>query len=218
VLLSLGAAGCGTGVKSSDSTSSSSTAGIEAGSVTTRIIPPGQRLRGDGDADNPSDIDGNGDIDARKDSDNDFPVPASYKFPDGDDKIVFAYGHPPSGTDRLAISSIVRHYYAAASAGDGAAACSLLSSSIAGSVAEDYGQAPGPSYLQGGKTCKAVMSMLFRHFHEQLAEAITVVEVRVKRNDAQVVFGSRAMPASSIFLIRRGGSWKVQALLGQPLP
>lgn len=223
VLLGLGTAACGGAGKVTGSTARVSTDATETNTRTTSsVIPPGQHLRGDGDADNPTDIDGNGDSDSASvggpDNDNDNPTRASYRFPDNDDKATFAYGHPPSAAERRVISSAVKRYYAAASVGDGAAACSLLLPSIVRSVPEDYGQAAGPSYLRGAKTCQAVMSMLFQHFHEQLAEAITVVEVRDKGSSAQVVLSSRAMPASSIFLVRQGSSWKFPQLIGQPLP
>ncbi|MGA9876285.1 MAG: hypothetical protein WBQ21_10790 [Solirubrobacteraceae bacterium] len=224
-LLGLSAIGCGaTGNagKPSSTVSSHSDAKTETGSITTSAIPPGQSVRGDGDADNPEDIDGNGDSDSASvggpDNDNDSPTPQSYDFPDEDDKSTFAYGRKPNGVLGNAIASTIKRYYAAASAEDGAAACSLLLPSFAGAVPEDYGQTGGPSYLRGNKTCQAVLSTLFRHLHAQLAEAIKVVEVRVKGGTAQVVFSSRSMPASHIFLLREGNSWKVSALLGQPLP
>ncbi len=190
--------------------------------TTSSVIPPGQYLRGDGDADNPNDIDGNGDSDSASvggsDTDNDNPTRQSYNFPDDDDKVTFAYGRPPTPAEKHAIARVARSYYAAASANNGAAACSSLVPSIARSIPEAYGQVSGPSYLRGGKTCQAIMSMLFKHFHTELAEAITVVEVRVKGSGAQVVLSSRKMRASSISLARQDGSWRVAVLLGQPLP
>jgi hypothetical protein len=221
VLLGLCAAGCGSSsgkaLSSSHSTASTTTASAEGHTLTSTVIPPGQRLRGDGDADNPADIDGNGDLD-KTDHDNDYPVPASYKLPDADDKAVFAYGHRPSAGASRAISSLVKRYYAIASAADGAKACSMLLPTFAASLAEDYGQPGGPSYLRGDKTCQAIMSMLFKHVHQQLAEAIQIIEVRVDGGSARVIFGSRTMPASEIFLTRAGSSWRVEQLLGQPLP
>jgi hypothetical protein len=223
-LLGLGTTACG-GARRADgssSSASSTTVATETGSTTSSVIPPGQPVRGDGDADNPSDLDGNGDSDSAAvggpDADNDNPTRASHDFPDTDDKATFVYGHPPSAAAARAISRVVERYYAAASAGNGAEACSLLLPSLARSVSADYGGDGGPPYLHGAKTCKAVLSLLFQRFREELAEAITVVEVRVKGNKAQVIFSSRKMPASSIFLERRGSSWKLLVLIGQPLP
>jgi hypothetical protein len=221
-LLSIGATACGgarnvTGSAPRASSDAHAATSAPLTTITSSLIPRGQSLRGDGDADNPGDLDGNGDRDS-SDSDSDGPTPESYNFPDKDDKATFAYGHSASGPETRALRGIVKRYYAAASSGDGAAACSLLLPSLARSVPEDYSKVSGPSYLRGGKTCQAVMSMLFRHFRKQLAEAITVVGVRVEGSTAQAVFSSRRMPASNILLMRQGSSWKVASILGQPLP
>lgn len=226
VLIALGAGACGGVLKDGGSAahpvSESSEASAQPTATTSSVIPPGQSLRGDGDADNPSDIDGNGDSDSASvggpDNDNDAPTRASYDFPDSDDRAIFVYGRPPSAVTRRAITNLVKRYYAAASSDDGAAACPMISPGLAGSVAEDYGQAPGPSYLRGGRTCPAVMSKLFQHYRGQLQEAITVVAVRVDGGEAHTVISSRRMPASVVFLVRRVGSWRLQELLGQPLP
>lgn len=217
-LLVLGAGGCGgSGVSSSGSTSSPVVKSAPVHIVTTSVIPRGQHLRGDGDADNPGDIDGNGDVDTT-DTDSDYPTSASYKFPDADDRTTFAYGHPASGPDARVIAGVVKRYYAAASASDGAAACLLLLPSFARSVPEAYGENGGPSYLHGAKSCPVLTSMLFRHFHKELAEPITIVEARVEGSNAQVVLSSRKLPASHIFLAHQGRSWRIQELLSQPLP
>jgi hypothetical protein len=220
MLLTLGVVACGSAGKAPGSAlqARSQTGTVGSGEfymVTTSVIPPGQSLRGDSDADNPSDTDGNGDVD--KDGDNDNPTPQSYKFPDEDDKATFAYGHPTGTAEGRTIKAVVQSYYAAAAKSNGVAACALLYPSLAGAIAEDYGQA-GPAYLRGGKTCQAVMSMLFKHSHEELAEAITVVDVRLSGERAQAILSSRSMPASNIFLHRNGDSWKVDSLLGKPLP
>ncbi|HEX4837076.1 MAG TPA: hypothetical protein VFV03_00920 [Solirubrobacteraceae bacterium] len=188
--------------------------------ITTSAIPPGQAIRGDGDTDNPADTDGNGDFDPGQDKDSDGPTLESYRFPDRDDKPTFAYGHPANAAEERAITSLVRRYYAAAAASEGASACAMLLPSLARAVPESYGHgSAGPEYLQTGRTCQAVVSLLFEHFHQQLAEAIQVVNVRTNgRNHAQVVIGSRTMPASEIYLERQGSSWKVEQLLGQTLP
>jgi hypothetical protein len=221
-LLAGAASGCsdegkGGGSPSAPKQTGSTTAKRVIPILTSSTIPPGQRLRGDGDADNPRDFDGNGDGDGSEDHDQDYPVPAGYRLPDSDDRAIFAYGHPPSAGERAAIGRVVKRYYVAASAGDGATACSLLPASLARSLPEDYGRSSGPAYLRGARTCQAIASKLFARMHEQLAEAITIVEVRVKGSSAQVVLSSRKMPASDIQLLRQDGAWKVEELIGQPL-
>jgi hypothetical protein len=218
-VLALGVAACGDAKKATGSTALSSSA-PGSGSVpiiTSSVIPPGQSLRGDGDSDNPSDIDGNGDEDGSNDGDDDNPTRASYRLPDADDRAMFAYGHPVNAAQTRTLSAIVKRYYAAGAKGDGAAACSLLGPSVASSLPEDYGGVSGPPYLRGGRSCQEIMSKLFRHFRGELGEAITVLRVRVKGAEARVLFSSRKMRASAMSLRREGGSWRIQELIGQVL-
>jgi hypothetical protein len=225
-LLGLGAVACGgaahVGGSSSSTASDSAAASAQTEPITTSVIPPGQGLRGDGDADNPNDVDGNGDSDSARvggpDTDTDNPVPASYRLPDEDDRATFAYGHAPSPAVERTIAGIVERYFAAAAAQAGVTACSLLSQGLARSVAQDYGRAPGPLYLRGGKTCSSVLSMLFRHLHGELAAAVKVLQVRLDGTGAQVVFSSSKMRASDVVLTEQGGSWRIEGLLGRPLP
>lgn len=217
LLLGLGALGCGQA-----SSGKAEPRGLyvpdETRTIITKLIPPGQHLRGDGDADNPSDVDGNGDADGNGDVDNDNPTPESYRLPDSDDAAIFSYGHAPDADDRRAITTIVKHYYAAATAENGFLACSLLLPSVEQLVPSEYGGGGGPAYLRGDKTCHGVLSMLFAHLHDQLTEGADVVSVRVAGNEAQVVVSSRKLRASYLTLQRQGDSWRVRGLLGQPLP
>ncbi len=222
-LLCIGMGACGGASSTGVSTAGVSRHAVrshEAATViTSSTIPPGQSLRGDGDADNPSDIDGNGDIDrGGYDDDNDNPTLQSYHFPDGDDRATFAYGHPPGNAARKAISSVVRRYYAAAAADNGASACALLLPSLARSVPESYGSALGLSHPRRAKTCPVVLSTLFRGYSEQLAKPIELVDVRVKGGSAQAILSSRTMRASNTFLMRQGGSWRLLQVLAEPLP
>jgi hypothetical protein len=188
----------------------------ERGTIVTSTIPPGQKFRGDGDADNPGDIDGNGDIDP-EDHDSDYPVPSSYRLPDEDDRPVFSYGRAPRAGDRAAIAAAIERYYSTAAAGNGNGACLQLLPSLAAAVPSTYGQA-GPHYLRGEKTCAAILSTLFSHFHGELSEPVDIVAIRVKGAAAKVVLSSRKMRANSILLEHRGGAWRMQQMLGQPLP
>jgi hypothetical protein len=218
-LLGMSAVACGGTRAGTRSTTSSPPTTTEARftTTTTSLIPSGQALRGDGDADNPNDIDGNGDSDrfspGGTDGDSDSPTRASYDLPDHDDKPTYAFGNRPDAATTGAIATLVKRYYAAASAGDGSAACAMMTPSFARAVPEDYG-----SSYAGYKTCPAIMSLLFKQARQQLAEPITVLKVRVNGSTGQAIFSSRKMPASSIFLARQGGSWKVVQLIGSPLP
>jgi hypothetical protein len=185
--------------------------------LTTSAIPPGQHLRGDGDADNPGDIDGNGDIDP-EDGDSDYPVPNSYRLPDEDDKATYAYGHRPTAALAHTIESVVKRYFNAALVSDGAIACSLLPAGLASSAAGDYGQSSGSASQHGAGACGAAISMLFQRSHNQLSEAITVLEVRLDGSNAQVILSSKKMPAGEVHLARQGSSWKMLQLMALPLP
>lgn len=189
-----------------------------AKTITTSSIPAGQAVRGDGDADNPKDLDGNGDQDTT-DEDDDSPTPDSYRFPDSDDRKTLAFGRAPSAAERRAIANTAQRYYAAGSAGDGATACSLIIPSLSRSLVEDYGHgSAAPSYLQAARSCSAVLHLLFGHFRSQLTEPIRVFSVRVEGHVAQAVIASRVMRASTIYLQRIGRYWMVRELYGSALP
>jgi hypothetical protein len=190
--------------------------------TTSNVIPPGQPVRGDGDADNPTDIDGNGDSDSAAvggaDQDNDSPTRASYDFPDADDRATFTYGHAPSAMDVRAIVRLVKRYYAAAAAGDGGRACALMLPAFAISVGQDFGRGNGPTYLGAGTNCPSVLELEFAHVRGELTEAVRVFSVRVHGIRAQAIVSSRRLRASSIDAVRQGGVWKIDALVGVPLP
>jgi hypothetical protein len=119
-----------------------------------------------------------------------------------------------SAADKLAVATVVKRYYAALAAGDGVTACSMILSNLARSAPEDYGQAPGPSFLRGGKTCPAIIVLLSKHFHARLADAVEVTSVHVNRHSAVALLHSATLPASVFDLEREGGVWKVGGLLG----
>jgi hypothetical protein len=228
-LLGAGFAGCGGGRAAGGFTARvapRASAPAQAATITTSSIPQGQAVRGDSDADNPSDIDGNGDNDLKttsadrytSDGDNDNPTPESYRYPDRDDKATLAYGRAPSQAERLKIVSVLTRYYAAAVKADGSTACALLFPPVAKAVPEDYGSGAGPAYLRGGKTCAAVLTRLFAHDRAELTPAPKPLSVRVKGAAAEAVLASRAMPASLLYLRHQGGSWFLQGLLAAPLP
>jgi hypothetical protein len=224
-LLGTGVNACGGAHQAAKATTGSSSAAATAESTTsttTSVIPPGQVVRGDGDADNPSDIDGNGDSDAAvlggPDTDKDNPTPQGYRFPDSDDRASFLYGHQPSAAAERAIEGIVTRYYRAASVGNGATACALLLPSLARSVPESYGGPSAPTYLRGAKTCSAALSDLFEHSHQELAATVEVFAVRVAGNAAHAIFSSRTLRAGEITLTRQKGAWALVEVLGNPLP
>jgi hypothetical protein len=163
--------------------------------------PRGGYLRGDGDVD---------DADGR----------------DEDNYRISHYGHVVSAAQERAIATLVRRYYAAGVAGDGATACSLIYPSLAnspslGEAAEAaYPPAPGVPPLRG-ESCARIMSSLFKEDHRRLAADIDGMEVtsmRVKGNKGVVLLGFRTTPERQIPVRRRHARWKIDALLDEELP
>lgn len=136
--------------------------------------------------------------------------------PGGNDDDIPAYGHEASAADRLAVTKLVKRYYAAVAAEDGKAACGLLVPVLAAAVPEDYGRAPGPVYARGN-TCATVLSKLFRHLHASAAAfaATEVTDVRIYRNHGFAELHSKVTPNGEIFVERQGGPWRVGVTLGK---
>src|SRR5690242_11761264 len=95
--------------------------------------------------------------------------PARDRDDDGDknddDAHVLYWGRAATGADQQAITTLIKRYYAAAAAEDGAQACSLLVPFVAEAVPENYGHQPGLH----GRSCAVVMSKFFRQRHHLLA-------------------------------------------------
>jgi hypothetical protein len=137
-------------------------------------------------------------------------------FPNDDTKSTSAPQYVPTPTDKRAVAELVKRYYAAALAGDGVKGCSMLYSVFAKAVAEDYGQVPSLSYLHGAKTCAALMSRVFDHFHSQLAAQVPVLRVtavRFKGARGVAVLSFKDMPTLLLPVEREHGVWRVDQLL-----
>ncbi len=96
---------------------------------------------------------------------------------DDDAQIVY-YGRAAQGAERAAVVALVRRYYAAALAGDGAAGCPLLSPQTREQLVEEDG---GTAKLRG-HSCPTVLTKLFATEHRELAHkspGMTVQAVRV---------------------------------------
>lgn len=126
------------------------------------------------------------------------------------------YGHVAGATDRQAVTTLVKRYYATAVAGDGAKACTMIYSTLEEAVPNDYGKPPGRPELKG-KTCAVVLSKLFRDRREQPTTDLTTIQVTGVRVDGDRGFAllrSRTMPAGEIGVERETGEWKIDSLLG----
>jgi hypothetical protein len=185
---------------------------------------PQPPLRNDGDHEEPGDEDHDNNHDtgtANNPSSIDpyldyLPPANNHAYHDEDDQSPVEFGHPAGPGEMHAIDALVKRYYAAAAAGDGAQACSLMQPQFAKAVPNDYGRL-GASYLRGGKTCAGVLSLLFKHFHRELTAAIQVTDARVSGPVALAFFGSRVMRASQISLRREGGAWTISQVFGSVL-
>lgn len=131
---------------------------------------------------------------------------------DDDGKVLF-YGHAADAGDRNASSTLVKRYFAAAAAENGAQACALLVRFVAESVPEEDGHSP----QLHGKTCAVVMSKLFKLHHKPLAAknaSLRVLAVRVEGQKALVVLGFPNIPEVRQITARRvAGTWRLLDLL-----
>lgn len=154
---------------------------------------------------------------ADRDMDNDIGAPSD----DTNNNSTLHFGHAANASDRRAIASLIRRYYATALAQDGAEACSLLYSTVAEGAPEDYGLSPpGPPYMRG-TTCPAVMNGLFKHFHAQLAADVSklqVASVRLVERHGIAVLAFGSMPERRISVKREGRTWRVETLYDSELP
>lgn len=177
---------------------------LHAFALTGRSLP-----RSDGDGDNPKDSDSRGDPDPY-DGDDDRPIPASRKFPDADDWVALSVGRAADRGESRSIASVVERYFAAARAGNGAIACSMMLPEAASAVAQE-------SSVKH-QACKVALSALFKAHRHELSAVVKVVDVRLEAGGrAEVVFGSSTMPASLTFLERQDGSWKIDQALGMEI-
>ncbi|MFZ2114909.1 MAG: hypothetical protein WAU77_14395 [Solirubrobacteraceae bacterium] len=153
------------------------------------------------------------------DKDNDVGAPSD----DTNNNQVSDFGHAASEPYRRAITALVKRYYAAALADDGAKACSMIYSTLAESVPEDYGGAshqPLPAPYLRGETCAAVLTGLFKHLHAQLTVEVPKLEVarvRVEEHHALVLLRFGKLPERQIPVAREGRIWRMEELLDSEL-
>jgi hypothetical protein len=195
LLLLSGACGGGTGKVASSSSSGSHT-GTDKGTsdIHAPVATPRSYSRNDGD----KDFD-----DARGYRDNS----------KNDDRTLFAtYGKRANPNDARAVTALVKRYYAAAAAGDGARACSLLDSSLADALAPEQRQS-APATREA---CARAISPLLHQQHQHLiaddVSTMVVTSIHVKGNLGLAALGFRTMPEGEIVVEREGKAWKVDAL------
>lgn len=201
LLLSV-AAGCGgaTGGSSSPAPTSKITATRSAATNTdSASAAPAPRgyLKEDGDVDG-----------------DDGPHPSNAGQDDG---ILFATYHKrASPAETRAIGRLVKRYYAASAAGQGARACALLNAGLAAGLADSAGRS------SAGGTCAASLAPLLaqqrRHLAAEEPATMVVNGVYLKGNLGRVVVGFRRAPEGQINIMREGHAWKINALFDYEMP
>jgi hypothetical protein len=154
------------------------------------------------------------------DFDNDSPAMQNKGYRDGDDRAFVTWGSPARAGDVRAVTSLVKRYYAAAAADNGAQACLLIYTLFAEAIPEDYGQPPGPVALRGS-TCAVVLTKLFSQQHARVAAenaSLEVTGVRVMGGQGRALLGFTSSPAAFLQLHRERDRWMVGGIIGNPLP
>jgi hypothetical protein len=153
------------------------------------------------------------------DGDNDDENGRQHKSTANDDAATLAeYGHPVAAAERRQIEAVVKRYYAAAVAGNGAVGCSLLFSSLAAALANGQSQ----STPSGRAACAAAAAKMFdeKHQHWVSDEVATMVvpSVNVRGQFGLAVLGFHTQPEGKILVQREGHAWKLGALLDSEMP
>jgi hypothetical protein len=203
-LLTIALVGFGLSACASTKTSASSTAAVTTDEITSSSKPvtvPPAPAETKADADKDNDLGAAGE-DTRNNG-------------------VLDYGHAASVSEQQAIAKLLKHYYAAATAENGAVACTMIYSTLAESVAEDYGHTPpGPIYSHG-RTCPEVMTRMFAHFHPQLTlelPKLRVAHVRLVEHHGLAILSFGTLPERQISVAREGKTWKVETVLDSEIP
>jgi hypothetical protein len=139
----------------------------------------------------------------------------SRRYPHGDNSIQ-TFGKAAGEADTQAVTSAVKRYYAAVAAGDGAAACALLSSGLSKSIVQGFGRSPALR----GKGCAGILALLFKRQPGKAAESLAAIEVtrvRLKGDRGFALLRSKTMPSGEITVDREGGAWKIGSLIGSSL-
>jgi hypothetical protein len=237
-LLALGVAACGGTSRHTRSMSAQYVPSAKLGGATPAAAAAARRydmarirwvhslhqphLLNDGDHDEPGDEDHDNNHDtgtsgAAIDPFVDYLPPAdNTSYHDEDDMTAVVVGHSASTADTRAIAALVKRYYAAAAAGDGKRACSMMLPRLVRTIPVEYGKF-GASYMRGASTCSALEARLFAHLRARITSAIRVTEVRVSNSNAWAFFGSKTTPPEVVSLARNGASWWISEPIGTRL-
>jgi hypothetical protein len=138
---------------------------------------------------------------------------------DRDDYDILAFGRAANQNETKAITKLLKNYYAAAASHDGRMACSLMSTAAAEATIEIYGPDREP-FGSHRKTCAAVTTSLFRHFHRQMtvdSATMWVRSIRLGPSLGYAILSFRSHPDRHMILYRESGSWRIDAALDSGL-
>jgi hypothetical protein len=201
ILLAAGLCACGGASAPAGSSSSISTSAHTSSSAAASELSPAP-------------------LDSKTDGDRDNDIGAPYD--DTNNSRAFSFGRAASSSERQAITALVKRYYTTALAGDGARGCAMIYSTLAEAAPQDDGlEAGAPAYMHGAKTCAAVLTSLFRHYHAQLAAELPklkVTRVRLEEHHGFAFLSFGALPERKISVLREKRIWKLDQIYDQELP
>jgi hypothetical protein len=152
-----------------------------------------------------------------RDGDSDGHTDAYY---DQDDSSVRTFGYPATRSDRRLIVALLKRYYTAAVAGDGAQVCSLVYSPLVKSYTQDLGQ-NGSRFLRGLRGCAQIVSRILMVGRSALAIVALrpgITEIRVSGRLALVVLGTNPSPIREIEVIRDQRIWMIYGPVDNEVP
>ena len=128
------------------------------------------------------------------------------------------FGYPATPRDVRDATALIRRYYAAVAADDGAIACSLTNSAVVKEIAQPEVRIKGGRILPR-LSCPEALARNFRPIVKELAykrDALVVLRVRVLDNTGLAIlrFGTTVR---DITLYREHGHWKIQSMLDTSL-
>ena len=125
---------------------------------------------------------------------------------DTDNDATFGWGPLADAADRRAIVALVKRYYEAAAAGDGARACTMLDPLIAEEMIEQNRHS----------TCARIMSRMFQPRHRELVEdvaAFRITAVQLRGNRAVALTDFSPTRLLEVFVRRGHGVWRMDTPL-----
>jgi hypothetical protein len=149
-----------------------------------------------------------------RDGDNDVDSLGQGRY-DTDNDANPTFGPAASASERQVIVALIKRYYAAAVAGEGARACSMLYPLIAETVVEAHHPGKGTPALRGS-TCAQVAAKVFAQRHRELvADAATLRVGWIQRQARQAVTLVHFGPTRELIVRvhQAPGGWQMNNLL-----